>query len=163
MEDKVLKFFVVVAIFVLFSNTALAIEDTAENRAKEAERYLAITPLKEQFEDYAKELAKNQPPEKREIFKSIFTKYMDINAIITVQKDALIKTFTADELAYLADTANSQMAKTVEKKMGKFMAEITPDIQAEAMKAIAKANRDIEDCDQKNENSQPSSLDKNSQ
>jgi hypothetical protein len=136
-------------ILALFSNTAFAIEDTVENRNKEAERYLSVTPPKDMFQDVAKQMAQNYPPEKRELFIKIMTQYLDIEAVVKSFKDSMVKTFTADELAAMADFYGSPVGISATKKMGAYMAEIMPTVQAEALKAVAKANRDIKEPEEK--------------
>ena len=134
-----------ILVLALLGNTAFAIEDTVENRTKEAERYLSVTPPKEMFQDVAKQMAQNYPPEKRDLFIKIMTQYLDIDAVMKSFKDSMIKTFTADELAAMADFYGSPVGIAATKKMGAYMAEIMPTVQAEALKAVAKANRDIKD------------------
>ncbi len=70
---------------------------------------------------------------------------MDIEAILKSFKETMIKTFTADELAALADFYGSPVGISATKKMGAYMAEIMPVMQAEALKAVAKTYRDIKE------------------
>lgn len=136
------------------SNSAFAIEDTAENRNKEAERYLSINPPKDMVQDMAKQVAQNFPPENRELFIKMLTQYLDIEALVKGCKESMEKTFTADELAAMADFYGSPAGLSATKKMGTYLAEIMPLVQAETLKAVAKTNRDIKGPDVK-ENTEP--------
>jgi hypothetical protein len=119
-----------------------ALDDTTANREEQAARYLQATPPKELFQDMAEQVAKTLPPEQRGDFKALFLKYLDIDAITKAMKESLVKNFTADELKAVADFYLSPVGKSAMKKMGLFMADLMPTIQAETIKAQAKANRD---------------------
>lgn len=140
-----MKKLVLIAMMVLVSSTAFAVQDTAENRTREADRYLSVSSPREMFQDVAEQLALNLPPEQREQFKSILTRHLDIEAVTKSMKDSMVKVFTADELAALADFYGSPVGISAMKKMGVYMGELMPTIQAEALKAIAKANREMKD------------------
>jgi len=127
----------------LVANTAVAMPDTVENRIQEADRYLLVTPPKEMIRDLAEQSALNLPPEKRDKFKSLLTTHLDMDALTNLMKDAMVKHFTADELAALADFYGSTNGKSAMKKFGKYFAELMPAIQAEMIKAIAKSNREL--------------------
>ena len=138
-----MKTFVLIIVLVLLGNTAFAIEDTVDNCSKEADRYLAVTPPKEMLQDIAKQMAQNYAPEKRELFIKIMTQYLDIEAVTKAVKESMINNFTADELAAMAEFYGSPLGMSATKKAGAYMAEKMPAIQAEALKAVAKANREI--------------------
>jgi len=132
-----------ILVLVLLGNTAFAIEDTVENRNKEADRYVSISPPKEMLHDMAEQMARNYPPEKREEFVKIMTQYFDIEAFTKTMKNLMVTIFTADELAEMAAFYGSPTGISATRKMGTYMAEILPSIQAEVSKAVAKANKDI--------------------
>jgi len=144
-----MKKLVLVILLVLVSSTAFAIEDSAEARNKEAKRYLSVAQPKAMFQDMADQMALNLPPERRELFKNIMTKYMDIEAITKSMQESMVKIFTANELAALADFYGSEVGVSAIKKMGVYLGEMMPTIQAEVLKAFAKANRDIADAEEK--------------
>jgi hypothetical protein len=132
-------------LFVLNLGAAFAIEDTPQNRRREAERYMQATPPKELFADVAEQVAKTVPPERRQALKDAFTKYLDMDALTKAIKDAMVKNFTADELGALADFYGSPVGKSAMKKFGVYMADVMPALQAEMVKAAARANRDQPD------------------
>lgn len=122
-----------------------AIEDTPENRLREANRYLQATPPREMFADVAEQVAKNAPPEERTAIRDAFTKHLDVDALTRAMSDAMVKHFTADELAALADFYGSPVGKSAMKKFGVYMAEVMPALQGEMIKVQAKMNRALPD------------------
>ena len=118
------------------------IADTPETRRREAERYLRATPPKAMFADLAEKAAMNVPPADRDRFKQTLTSSLDIEALTKVMTDAMVKHFTTDELKALADFYGSPVGKSAMSKFGTVhMAEVMPTIQAEMVKAQAKANQ----------------------
>ena len=122
-----------------------ALEDSPENRLREAERYLAAAPPQQLMDDTAEQVAATVPGEKREAFKNILTKYLDVAALSKTMKEAMVKDFTADELKALADFYGSPVGKSAMKKFGTYMADIMPAVQAELMKAMTKAPQENSD------------------
>ena len=112
--------------------------DTPETRRKEAERYLQVSPPKALFEDMADKMAANLPADQREQFKKIMTTQVDIAALSKAMIDAMVKNFTTEELKALADFYGSPVGKSAMQKLGAYMADIMPVVQAEIMKAAAK-------------------------
>jgi hypothetical protein len=117
--------------------------DTPETRRKEAERYLQVSPPKAMFEDMADKMAANLPPDQREQFKKVMTTQLDIAALTKAMMDAMVKTFTTDELKALADFYGSPVGKSAMQKFGTYMADIMPALQAEIIKASAKLNQSM--------------------
>jgi hypothetical protein len=127
------------------SSFVLSATDTPETRRREAERYLQATPPKALFEDMADKIAANLPPAEREKFKQMLTSQLDIAALTKAMTDAMIKHFTTDELKALADFYGSPVGKSAMQKFGAYMADLMPTMQAEIMKAQAKANQSLPD------------------
>jgi hypothetical protein len=71
----------------------------------------------------ADKMAAKLPPSEREKFKQMLTSQLDIQALTRAMTDAMIKHFTTEELKALAD--------------------LMPTMQAEIMKAQAKANQSL--------------------
>lgn len=144
-----MKKLVIIIGMLLLSAPVYALEDTPENRAKEADRYLAASSVKETLQEVPAQLAEDQPPEKQELLKKLISKYFVVETLMKRQKEALVKLFTADELRYLADTASSEFAKNISRKMATFMSEMSPEIQTEALNAYASAVGDVETVEEK--------------
>ena len=130
-------------LFVLgISSAALAIEDTIENRRAEAGRYMDATPPESMIGEMTSSMAMNLPPEDRETFRALMTEYIDYAYLNEVVLEALVRHFSADELAALADFYGSPEGQSAMGKFGGFMAETMPAIQAEVMRAVGVAQKD---------------------
>ncbi len=137
---KLQVFALVVLTFCAWSPVYCA-TDTPETRRHEAERYLQAVPPKALFEDMAEKMAANLPTDQRQQFKQMMIKDLDIPALTKAITDAMVKHFTAEELKALADFYGSPVGKSAMQKFGAYMADLTPIIQAEMMKAQAKLNQ----------------------
>jgi len=116
-----------------------ALEDTPENRAKEAARYLAATPPEEMLADMSASMAQTMPEAQRAQFLKVMNDYLDMAALKEAIKQSNIKIFTADELKALADFYSTPEGKSAMKKMGPYMADVMPAIQAQIMAAMKKS------------------------
>ena len=133
-----------VASFILSCTTvSLIAADTPESRRREAERYLQAVPPKALFEDMAEKMSANMPPDQRAQFKAAMTSQLDVPAITKAMTDAMVKHFTSEELKALADFYGSPVGKSAMQKFGAYMSDLMPTIQAEMMKAEAKANQSL--------------------
>lgn len=136
--------------FILFFGiiaNCFALEDSPANRATEASRYLAATPPTEMFADMAANMSKNMPEAQRQPFIDTLTKNLDIAELSKAMKASMIKNFTADELKALADFYSSPEGKSSMKKMGIYMADLMPVIQAEVQKAMQKSQAPASETD----------------
>lgn len=126
--------------------SSFALDDTPENRAKEAARYMETTPPEDIMKDIAEQISQNLSPENRREFKDLIGKHLNIAVITKAIKDALVKHFTADELKALANFYNSPVGKSAMKKFSLYMADVMPVIQSEIIKAqteVLKARAEI--------------------
>jgi len=87
-------------------------------------------------------MTKNMLPKRREEYKTLFSKYLNIEAITKDMKESLVKNFTADELKALADFYETPIGKSALKKMYTYDAEMMPKLKAELLKAQEKANQE---------------------
>ena len=135
MKEKVL---VLLVVTVCAWSPVFGAPDTPETRRKEAERYLQVSPPKALFEDMADKMAETLPADQRDQFKKVMTTQIDIPALSKAMTDAMVKDFTTEELKALADFYGSPVGKSAMKKFGAYMADITPVVQTEIVKAAAK-------------------------
>lgn len=135
----------IIILFFLFAQAlpVIALEDTPENRAREANRYTAAVQPKEMMNNMAIQMAKVMPPEMQQRFVDTITKHLDITQIEHIMNDSMVKTFTADELKALADFYSSEFGKSAMNKMGAFMADAMPKIQPEMIRAKEKAIQEL--------------------
>ncbi|MEO0367673.1 MAG: DUF2059 domain-containing protein [Pseudomonadota bacterium] len=122
--------------FVTFN--ASAIEDTVENRITHGERYLAAAPPQEIIQEMANAMSMNLPPNERQEIRDLLIKFVDAEAVSEIMMNSMIRTFTAEELATLADFSEHPLAKSIMKKLGTYLADAMPSIQAEVMRAIGQ-------------------------
>jgi len=134
-----MKKIALVLFFTLLTLPAFALEDTKANREQQAARYLLVTPPKEVIDDMAAQMAQAMPPDERTAFKSILG-LIDMEAVTTIMKQAMIKNFTADELKALADFYGSPAGRSATKKQGSYMVDVMPRLQEEVVKAVSKAS-----------------------
>lgn len=120
---------------------AFALEDTLQNREREADRYLATAPLAAMMNDVTNNIAATMPMSEAEraLFISVMTKYLDMARYTANMRKAAVKIFTADELKALADFYGSPVGKSAMAKMGAYMGEVMPDIVKEVEQATQKA------------------------
>lgn len=134
-----------VAVFLTISSMAVAMEDTPENRQQQVDRYLQAVPPQAVFEDLMSKMFNNLPADQRELFVVDMSKGFDFEALTTLMRAAMVKTFTADELGALADFYGSPVGKSAMSKMGSymaaFMAEFMPIMAAEMAKITAEAEK----------------------
>jgi hypothetical protein len=71
------------------------------------------------------------------------TSQLDVPAITKAMTDAMVKHFMSEELKALADFYGSPVGKSAMQKFGAYMSDLMPTIQAEMMKAEAKANQSL--------------------
>jgi hypothetical protein len=91
----------------------------------------------------AEKMSANMPPDQRAQFKAAMTSQLDVPAITKAMTDAMVKHFTSEELKALADFYGSPVGKSAMQKFGAYMSDLMPTIQAEMMKAEAKANQSL--------------------
>ncbi len=134
---------IIFVVLLMLCNSAWALDDTPETRLREANRYLSATPPKALMADMLEQMSKNVPPEKADIFKASFMKYLDMDALTQAMKDALVKNFSTEELSALADFYGSPVGKSAMKKMGHYMADLMPVIQEQIGKIAARVTADM--------------------
>ncbi len=137
-KERSLKAFQSLLIIILatLSGPAVAIDDTPENRLVQIERYLEAVPPKKIFEDLSNQIAMNFPPGEQLEFRSLMKDFVDLDVITDAMVESMLKHFTAEELAAIADLYESPVGQSAMSKMGVYMAEVMPVIEAEIMRAV---------------------------
>lgn len=147
-----------IALFLIMASVAAAMEDTPENREQQVDRYLQAVPPQPMFEDLMNKMFKNLPADQRNMLTGD-TKNFDFDALNKLTRSAMLKTFTADELAALADFYGSPVGRSAMSKMGDYMVALMADfmplmdaemarITAEVEKAEADYKKQLEESDQ---------------
>ena len=129
------------AVVLLFSiaSPVLALEDSQPNRDEQANNYLKVVSPQSMMEEMTGKLAQTLPVEQQDGFKTLMTKYLDMNHVTAAIHAGLVKTFTADELHALAEFYSSVPGKSAMKKMGEYMAEVMPATMKEVQLAYMRA------------------------
>ena len=133
---KILRITVVLLALTGSAFASDALSDTPENRAKVVDEYLKVIPVKDLLDDMTEKLAATVPENNREAFKSMLTKHFDLNALVTAEKQSLVKIFTVGELKAMIAYQSAPEGKSSMKKMGAYMADLMPTVQAELEKAL---------------------------
>ena len=123
-------------ILATLSGPSFAIDDTPENRLIQIERYLKAVPPKKLFEELSNDVSKNFPPAERLEFLSLTRDFIDVDVITDAMTASMLKHFTADELAAIADLYESPVGQSAMSKMGAYLAEVMPVIEAELVRAV---------------------------
>jgi len=139
-----------------FAANSYAIDDTPQNRAAQAERAIAATPPEEMMQEMAASISMNLPPSDRPEFRRMMTEIVDLEVITNAMRESMIRHFSADELAAIADLYESPVGKSAMTKMGPYMADVMPTIEAEILRAFgelqkikAEENRQLPDAEEK--------------
>jgi hypothetical protein len=118
-------------------------EAPAASAPKEAaaDRLLAANNPKDVMSDMARKIAGQLPADKRDRYVDLMTSDDLVSRLRDKSKSAMMKHFTADEMNALADFYEKPIARSAMKKMGTYMADLLPFIQAETMRVVRELNR----------------------
>ena len=83
----------------------------------------------------------NSPPEDRAELREFMLEIVDIDVITDAMVASMVKHFTAEETAAIADLYESPAGQSAMKKMGVYMAEVMPVIEAEIMRAVGELQK----------------------
>ncbi len=125
-----------------FAGPAFAMDDTPQNRAQEAARYMEAVPPEGAATDMAKSIAQSLPEQQQQAFLAAMQKNMNAAGIKTAAQAGLVKVFTADELKALADFYGAPLAKSAMGKMGAYLTEVMPAVEKEVDAATEKAEKE---------------------
>jgi len=128
-------FFVRAAVAFAIGIGTVSAQDSAADRQAAAARYLNVVPMSKMLEDSFAELAKQLPPDNRAGFIARMNRSVRADTLERIALDAMVKTFTADELNALADFYGSKPGRSAMQKFGIYMGQVMPAIQAEIQRA----------------------------
>ena len=133
---KILRITVVLLALTGSAFASDVLSDTPENRAKVVDEYLRAIPVKDLLDDMTEKLAATVPENNREAFRSMLTKHFDLDALVAAEKQSLAKIFTVGELRAMIAYQSTPEGKSSMKKMGAYIADLMPVVQAELVKAV---------------------------
>ena len=119
------------------------IEDSTANRISEANRYLSVMPPKYMLIDFVSKMSAQIPEEQQKTFNDLMIKNMDLDRFSLIIRDSMVKHFTAEELAALADFYSSPLGRSAMSKFGDYMAEAMPQIQSIMIEAAQKTQKQM--------------------
>jgi hypothetical protein len=83
------------------------------------------------------------------MFKSMMTKHLDFKVVLAATQQALVKTFTAEELQAMSDFYSTSVGKSISQKLGYYMSNMMPALQLEMTRAAQAAASEMkQDLDQ---------------
>lgn len=113
-------------------------QDSLESRQAAADRYLKVVPMAKMLDDSFAQFAQMKPEEERPGFIMQMKALVRADMIERVSREAMIKTFSTDELNALADFYGSKNGASAMRKFGVYMAEVMPVVQQEIQQAARK-------------------------
>jgi hypothetical protein len=115
-------------------------DDTPVLREAAAQRYLKAVPVQKMIDDMLKVVMKSVPAEKQTGFNAIIRKTLRPEFIEQASIQAMVKTFTAHEINAMTSFYDSPEGRSVQAKMGTYLAEIMPLLQQEMLRALQEIN-----------------------
>jgi hypothetical protein len=88
------------------------------------------------LDDMFSEMSKQLPEDQRQQFVERIKTVVRADALETIARTSMIKTFTADELNALADFYGSKHGSSAMQKFGVYMAQVMPAIQTEVQRGL---------------------------
>jgi len=110
-------------------------QDGPKEREVAANRYLSVVPMAKLMEDMTTEMANQLPIEKRAEFVSQMRSLVRVDALERIARDAMVATFTVDELNALADFYGSRQGNSAMRKFGAYMQLVMPALVQEMQRA----------------------------
>jgi hypothetical protein len=129
----------------LTSVVGYAVDDTPENRREQAQRYILAVPpermIRLSLDASAREMGLS--PAERFQLRSSVMRHIDTEVISETMIASMIKHYTADELAAVADFYSTPVGQSLMEKEAKYYAEIAPTIESEVAGALDKFLRSL--------------------
>jgi hypothetical protein len=131
------------SLVILFSGMTFASGDpsgdSAETRHLAAERYLQVADLGKLLGDVTDQMARTIPEDKRDQFKVLMKKHVRVDVLRDAMMASMVKNFTTRELNALANFYGSPEGRSAMAKIGSYMADLMPAIQAEMRHAVEES------------------------
>jgi hypothetical protein len=111
-------------------------QDTREKRLRLAERMHEIWSTRERINDALESMAQRYPESERDSFMNAMQLAIDYGKVEEASIDAMVKTYTAQELQSMVDYYGSQAGQSAEAKRSIYRDRIQPVIQKMIDKAL---------------------------
>lgn len=133
---QVMQFLAVISLFCCSS--AFAGDDLEERRAA-AIRYMNVMPMSKILDDSILAMSKQVPEEKRASYVASMKGMINAESLESIALDAMLRTFTVEELNALADFYGSAVGRSAMAKFGEYTAVVLPAVQKELIRARVQA------------------------
>jgi hypothetical protein len=127
-----------------FSVFAQVVPDTPANRLAAAKRYLKAVPPAGMVTDSIDRVVGQVPEERRAEFKQALDKVIKSDRIEKITLDAVVKHFTVKEINALTAFYASPEGRSITKKFGAYLADVTPAIQEELALAVEEIHKEVQ-------------------
>lgn len=114
--------------------------DTPENRLTAARDYIQRVPAHVFSEAAMRQLASQREVSQREAFQRLLERELRMRVIEEATVRALVRHFTAEEIAALARFNSSPAGRSIQRKLSAYMADVLPPIQTEINRVLALTN-----------------------
>lgn len=132
------RIFLVIALCAAAFSALAQAQDNLETRQAAVDRYLKAIPMKILLRDIFTEIAKQKPQNQRDEYVSQLMSATRIDELERISREAMVKTFTTDEINALADFLGSKNGASAMQKYGVFTGQITPAIQQEVAQILQR-------------------------
>lgn len=122
------KAFLLAAVLAAALAVPAAAQDASDAR-QEALRYVKASEFSKMTEGTVRQLSMTMPAEKRRAFVE-FMNGIDIGRLESIAVEALVASFTADEIRALAAFYDSATGRSIMQKMPVYMASVMPGVTA---------------------------------
>ena len=114
--------------------------DTPENRLIAARAYIKCVPTSTFTEAALRQLATRREPAQQKEFQRFLSGELRTRVIEDATVNALVRHFTAEEIAALAQFNSSPEGQSIQRKLSAYMADVLPPIQTEINRVLAMTN-----------------------
>jgi len=112
--------------------------DNATNRTALAQDLLKVQSMDSIFGDIIESMARAVPQNEQQRLRDYMQKNLDVASIRASAVQSLAKTFTVAELAAMVDFYGSDEGQSIQKKLGPYMADLSPALQSTMQNAMTK-------------------------
>jgi hypothetical protein len=124
------------ALSLFLASPSFAATEQDEAKARLINEYFSYIPMKKMMEDTTRELAKQVPADRRQLFIDAMTKNMRLEVLEQTARQSMAKHFTLPELEMYVEFIKRPEARSAMDKMKFYMADLMPVIQQELMRAF---------------------------
>jgi hypothetical protein len=117
--------------------------DSAEARVAAAKRYYEASDFPHLLEASIRAGAAASDPQHADAIAELVMKHIRTEAFADISLNAMVKTFTADELNALADFYGSPVGKSAMSKMPTYLATAMPPLMAEVQRVESEVVEEV--------------------